>query len=370
MSKLDRRLGESLKTISAALREGRAARAVEARAEFRRRLRRRRVTRFVSLATATAIVAAAGAIAATRGSDLFDDTAPDQSVAAPAAGTYIRVGDDPVGVSVEGETIWIASSKGTITLVDAARNRSTAVINVGGAPSDVALTKGTVWYSDSSDGTIKRLDMASPHNFVGAPLPIGSQDVHIDVDVGTKGVVWATSPDFGALVGIDPASGEETRRFLVTSPVELAVAPGAIWALADGGTTLVRYDFATGAETLRVPAGEAEKTDMAAGGAAVYVAENDGTIVRVDARTGEVTSRASVGGTRPELALGRGALWVTSDQEGVDAELTRLDLADLSTIGKPRTFAGAPTDVAVGDDSIWISDTGRETVVRLRTSRR
>jgi hypothetical protein len=62
-------------------------------------------------------------------------------------------------------------------------------------------------------------------------------------------------------------------------------------------------------------------------------------------------------------------LWVTSDLEGVDAELARLDLADLSPLGKTRKFVGAPTDVTIGGDSIWISDTGRETVVRLKAPR-
>jgi streptogramin lyase len=368
MNDLDRRLDESLKTVSEALRESRAARSVDAHAEFRRRLKRRRVTRFASLATTTAVLAIVAAIAATQGSDLFEDRKGD--TVAPAPGTYIRVGDDPVGVSVDGDTVWVASTNGTITRVDAATNQSTHVVNVGGEPTDVALANGAVWYSDAEDGTIKRLNAFEPDTFVGTPLPIGSQGVHVDLDVGRKGVVWATSPDFGALVAIDPDSGAELHRFLVTLPVELAIARGSIWTLADDGATLVRFDFDTRAEAVREPLGDAEKTDMAATESSVYIAEADGTIVRVDATTGEIAQRISVDGVGPELALGRGALWVTSDLDGVDAELARLDLADLSPIGKARRYVAAPTDVALGDDSIWISDTGRETVVRLKTSRR
>jgi len=371
MNDLDRRLSESLKSVSEALRESRAERALDAHAQFRRRLRRRRVTRFASLATATAVVAAAAAIAATQGRDLFEGTKRgDRSVPAPPAGTYIRVGDEPVGVSVEGTTVWVASSEGTITRVNSATNRSSLVINVGGEPSDIALTDGTVWYSDSADGTIKRLSMDAPENFVGTPLSIGSQGVHIDVDVGTKGVVWATSPDFGALVAIDPETGEQIRQLLVSSPVELAIAPGAIWALTDGGNTLIRYDFESGETALTVPVGEDMKTDMAATGDAVYIAEAGGNILRVNAATGEIDQQATVGGINPELALGKGALWVTSDLDGVDAELARLDLAVLSPLGETRTFVGAPTDVAIGDDSVWVADTGRETVVRVESSRR
>jgi streptogramin lyase len=370
MNDLDRRLAESLKSVSEALRESRAPRSAEAHAQFRRRLRRRRVTRFASLATATAVVAATAAIAATQGRDLFEGTERgDRSVPAPPAGTYIRVGDEPVGVSVEGGTVWVASSEGTITRVNSATNRSSLVINVGGEPSDIALTEGTVWYSDSADGAIERLSMETPENFVGSPLSLGSQGVHIDVDVGTKGVVWATSPDYGALISIDPQTGEQIRQILVSSPVELAIARGSIWALTDGGSTLIRYDFATQQIALTVPLGEAVKTDMAASADAVYVAEAGGTILRVDAGTGEITSRATAGGTNPELALGNGGLWVTSDLEGVDAELARLDLDDLSQLGNTRTFVGAPTDLAIGDDSVWIADTGRETVVRMKTSR-
>jgi hypothetical protein len=370
MNDLDRRLSESLKTVSEALRESRAARAVGAHAEFRRRLRRRRVTRLASLATATAVIAAAGAIAATQGRDLFEDTNREPSVNAPPPGTYIRVGDDPVGVSVGGDLVWVASTRGTITRVNPSTNRSTAVINVGGEPSDIALTKDAVWYSDSSDGTIKRLSMADPRNFVGTPLPIGSQGVHIDLDVGTQGTVWAVSPDFGALISIDPETGQELGKLLVSSPVELAVAPGIIWALVDNGSSLVRYDLATRAESLRVPLGDAEKTDLAATGSAVYVAEAGGSVARVDSATGEITDRISTDGSNPELALGNGALWVTSDLDGVDAELLQLDLADLSPVGKARKFVGAPTDLTIGGDSVWISETGRETVVRVRARRR
>jgi streptogramin lyase len=273
---------------------------------------------------------------------------------------------------VEGDTIWVASSKGTITRVNGSTNRSDIVINVGGEPTDVALTEGTVWYADAADGTVKRLGMATPENFIGTPLAIGSQGVHIDVDVGTKGVVWTTSPDFGALVAIDPETGSELRKILVASPVELAIAPGSIWALADDGATLVRYDFADGAETeaLRVAVGDAVKTDMAAGPSGVYVAEAGGGVLRIDPATGEITERTNVGGTNPELALGDGALWVASDLEGVDAEVLRLDLTELSPLGKTRTFVGAPTDLAIGDDAVWISDTGRETVVRIKAARR
>jgi streptogramin lyase len=367
MNDLDRRLAESLKEVTRALRASRADRAVDARAELRRRFHRRRVTRFASLATTTAVVAAAAAVAATQGGDLLEGTRREPVVPAPAAGTYIRVGNDPVGVSVQGTTVWVASTGGTITRVSQSTNSSTAVINVGGRPTDIALTDDAVWYSDSADGTVKRLDIETPGNFVGTPLSIGSQGVHIDVDVGTKGTVWVASPDFGALIAFDPETGEQLRQILAASPIELAVARGSIWALADGGDTLVRYDFTSDTEALRAPLGGTQKTDMAATSSAVYVAEDDGTILRVDAATGDVTHRASVGGRAPQLALGRGSLWVASDQEGVDAELARLSLVDLTPVASARRFGGVPTDVALGDDSVWITETGRETVVRIET---
>ena len=131
----------------------------------------------------------------------------------------------------------------------------------------------------------------------------------------------------------------------------------------------MRYDFGAAQETFRMPVGDAAKTDLAAGAGAVFVAEAGGTVVRIDSATGEVTDRVNVAGENPELALGKGSLWVTSDLEGVDAELAQLDPTDLTPLAPPREFVGAPTDVSIGTDSVWISDTGRETVVRIKTPR-
>jgi streptogramin lyase len=369
MNDLDRRLGESLKSVRAALSESRAARAVGAHAEFRRRLRRRRVTRFAAVAAAAGVMTGVVAIAATQGRDLFERTDRRPAVPAPAPGTYIAVGEAPVGVSVGGNRVWVASGRGAITRVDPSTNRSTGVIPVGGEPSDIALTRDAVWFSDSNDGSVKRLDAGSA-TFSGTPLSLGSQGVHIDLDVGPDGMVWATSPDLGALVAIDAISGEEVRRVFVASPVELSVAAGSVWALVDGGATLVRYDFDTQQEAVRVPVDDAVKTDMASTASAVYVAEEDGTILKIDPATGEVTARTTADGLSPELAVGKGALWVVSDGEGTDARLEQLSLDDLRPAARSLRFVGTPTDVTLGEGSVWVTDAGRDTVVRLKAPRR
>ncbi|HEY7873592.1 MAG TPA: hypothetical protein VIG64_00565 [Actinomycetota bacterium] len=366
MSDLERRLGESLKSVRAAVAESRAERSVAAHAEFRTRLKRRRVTRFATLAATAGVMTGVIAIAATQGGDLFQRTERRPSVPA-TPGEYIAVGENPVGVSVGGNLAWVASSGGTITRVDPTTNRSTGVSGVGGEPADVVLTPGAVWFSDSGDGTIKQLD-ARTAKFVGAPLPIGSQGVYIDIDVGPEGTIWATSPDFGALVAIDASTGEEVRRVLVTSPTELAITGGSLWTLVEHGAALVRFDFDSSQEAIRVPMDDVDKTDLASTATAVYVAEADGTILAVDAATGEVTARASADGTDPELAIGMGSLWVVSDGEGTDAKLERLDLGDLRPDRKATKFVGAPTDVTLGEGSAWVTDTGRDTVVRLPLS--
>jgi outer membrane protein assembly factor BamB len=367
MNDLDRRLGESLKTVSSALRDARAERAVAAHAEFRRRLRRRRVTRYTALVATAGVLSGVIAIAATQGRELFERKERGPAVPAPA-GEYIAVGEEPVGVSVGRNVVWVASRQGTITRVNAATNRSTGVIDVGGEPTDVALTPGAVWYSDSDDGTIKRID-ARTSKFIGSPFPIGSQGVHIDLDVGPEGTVWAVSHDFGALIAIDAATGEEARRVLYDTPIEVSITAGSIWALVERGATLVRWDFDTQQEALRVPAGDAPKTDMASTSSAVYVAEADGTVVQIDPATGEASARAAVDGVNPELAVGEGSLWVVSDTDGIEAELERLNLEDLSRMGPSKTFVGTPTDVTLGDGSVWVTDSGRDTVVRLEGPR-
>jgi YVTN family beta-propeller protein len=362
MSELDRRLSESLKSVTAARREGRAERAVRVRSEFWRRYRRRRVTRYVPVLAGAGAIALVAVFVASQSGGIFRK--PPPVVPAPPAGTYIGVGKDPVGVSVAEGAVWVANAKsGTLTRIDTAGNTVLATITLGGRPSDVAVRGTDLWYADSAEGSVKHLSTRT-NQFVGAPISIATQSP-IDVDIGSKGTVWATSHDSGALVGIDSSTNQLLNRLFVNTPVELAIAPRSIWTLADDGATLVRFDFATSEPSLQVDIDTTAKTDLAVTTKSVFVAEADGTVLAFDAATGELSASAQAAGTNPEIAVGDGSLWVVSDTgEGI-AKLEQLDFADLHEVAKPLRFIGVPTDIALGEGSVWVTDASRNAIVRL-----
>lgn len=365
----DKRLSESLKSVTGALRDERAARTPRALGDFWRRYRRRRVTRFTSLAVAVGATAVVAAFAATQGADLFKrGPAPATFVPAPPPGVAIRVPPVPVGVSVDPQGIWVASESGWLTELDPDSNRALRRVPVGGTLSDIALTPGAVWYADSDAGAVRPIDDATGH-FAGEPVSVGTQ-AHIDVDIGPQGTVWAVSHDSGALVGIDAKTNQVIRRLFVTAPVELGVGPGVMWALADDGATLARFSFA-GADTpeLQVPVDDSAKTDLAATATSVFVAEAGGRVVAFDAESGEVRTTIDAVGTNPELAVGQNALWIVSDRGDGDASLQQIDVETLKPMQDPVKFLGTPTDVALGNGSVWVTDTSRDAVVRLKTSR-
>ena len=367
MNDFDKRLSESLKTVSSALREERQERLPRARAELWRRWRRRRVTRFAPLVAVATVVVLVAVYTATRGGELFRGGRPVPTAPAAPAGTYIGVSSRPVGVSVGNGVVWVASASGWLNEVDPETERSIAKISVGGHPSDIAVTDDLAWYSDSGDGTVRRVSTATGH-FVGAPVNVGSLG-HIDVDIGPKGTVWVAGPDTGTLYAIDATTGDVVNQKFVDGAAELGIGPGALWVLANDGAALVRIDFATGEEALRIPLGAEPKTDLAVTSQAVYVARADGLVTVYDAATGGELGQVRTTGANPELAVGKGALWMASDTGEGHAELARLDPGDLRPLGASQKFLGTPTDIALGVGAVWITDSSRDALVRLDVER-
>jgi YVTN family beta-propeller protein len=306
------------------------------------------------------------AFAVTQGGNLFRPDRVQPTAPAAPAGTYIGVARGPVGVSVNAGIVWVASKSGTLTTVDPQTNRSIVQIPVGGEPSDIAVANDLAWYSDSADGTVKRVS-TDTHQFVGAPVSIASQG-HIDVDIGPQGTVWAAGTDAGTLYAIDAGTGDVVNNQYMTRPVELGIGPGALWALAEDGRTLVRTDFSTGEESLRVSLDGDVKTDLAVTSEDVFVAAADGTVTQINATDGAQLGTFKAAGTNPELAIGKGALWIASDTGNGHAELARLDPTDLRPVRGPVKFLGTPTDVALGEGAVWVTDSRMNAVVRLNVA--
>jgi YVTN family beta-propeller protein len=157
------------------------------------------------------------------------------------------------------------------------------------------------------------------------------------------------------------------------APVALALAgaaliavPVAVYLAAIGGGTgppstgasLVRIDPRTGRVAGRVPVG-ADPTGVAVGGGAVWVTSfKERSVWRIDTRTHQVV-RASANGTPTGIAVGEGNAFVANGEDP-QTSVTRLDAATGAQLDASSLDAAV---VASGDAGVWAA--GEFVVTRL-----
>jgi len=227
------------------------------------------------------------------------------------------------------------------------------------------------------------------------------------VALGRESEAPAVLPGGGALLGIDPDSGEIQRRIAAgRTPSAVAVDPEAVWLVDADARTLLRLvptsrvveTLATGATPTDVtvgaggvwvangrrlpnaqfvgpvamtvarldPATRSERgtTSLPRGGGALSnLVENHVTtsrraawaiapnfrVARIDAVTGTVTATTSAV-PAAAIASGRAGVWVA----GVDGSVARLDERTAKPVRR-TSIPGEPGGIAVGEDAAWVT---------------
>ena len=170
-------------------------------------------------------------------------------------------------MAVTADAVWIAGSGREITRLDPDSARTVATIPSGNGPSGIAVGAGSVWVSDSADGTVTRIDPRT--NQIAATVPVG--EGASGIAVGTGGV-WVTVPLEDRVKRVDPASNAVTDTVRVGgAPGALAIGAGAVWVTSRRGGTVTRIDPATARVTRTVRVGHSPQGVAVADGA-VWVA--------------------------------------------------------------------------------------------------
>ncbi len=73
----------------------------------------------------------------------------------------IQLAARPSALALDPESVWVASADGTVTRIDRAANRVTALIDLGGSLAALVISGSSVWVGDR-DGNVYRLDAADP----------------------------------------------------------------------------------------------------------------------------------------------------------------------------------------------------------------
>jgi YVTN family beta-propeller protein len=287
----------------------------------------------------------------------------------------IPVGENPVAIAVGptgvadaltltgGTAVWVANrDEATVTRIDPDTNDVELEAPTPGAPADIAASSRYVVVANGPlEAGIALLDAASGLEVGVFSLATGSFFGSPSVAAGTSGV-WVATGDrrvgrlnvvSGALVDpvVIPQPADERADSVFSA---IAVADDAIWVAGDPLDRAVwRFDPSTGelVATIRLPFAP---KDLAVGDGAVWVTSQlDDTVSRIDPGTNEVTDTIPVGAGAAGIAAGAGAVWVANALEGtvsrIDPRTLRVETIDVD---------GYPDDIAVGADAVWVTTDG------------
>ena len=274
----------------------------------------------------------------------------------------IRVGQNPSAVSVGARAVWVASrDDGTIWRVDPATNRVALKVSAHGKPTEVAVDATRAIVSNGpQDANVTVID-----------APTGREESVISLVPGTGGFgsahvatgrsgLWVATADrrvgrldllFGKIrnpVFLPPPRTEHGDAYFTS----IAVSDDSAWVTGDlNDPTLWRIDAKTGKLKATIPLPSAPK-DVAVGAGAVWLTSQlDDTVSRVDIATNTITNTIAAGRGAAGLAVGAGSVWVAN---AIDGTVSRIDPETLE-VTDTIEVGGSPEDVAVSKDGAWVA---------------
>jgi hypothetical protein len=265
-----------------------------------------------------------------------------------------------------GDTVWAVGNKRVTPVKD---GKPGEPLQLADQPADVAVDGDDLWVALSDSG-VQRYD-ARKRTPIGGP---------IDLDVSSEtrmafgeGGLWVTDPIDDTVVRIDPATSRPAFK-----PVEIpngvdgqiAVGEGALWVLssevgADGGIWVTPVDR-SGKLGPAIRAGAyGGARSIAVGAGWVWVSLPDaGAVARIDPKTRRLSpQRAPMNAGSVAMTYGAGVLWALGSE---GQNLFRIDPKTARIAGKEfPVLAETDGDLAVTDDSIWVSNLNRQSLLRL-----
>ena len=215
---------------------------------------------------------------------------------------------------------------------------------VGREPRAIAAGDGSLWVADARDETVSRLD---PEGNRVTTIPVGSDPAAVAFG---EGAVWVAERGDNSVAQISPVTNKVTRRIPgVNAADALAAGHGALWvgSAVDKRVSRLRLGGGTDAISLGAP-----PSAIAVGAGAVWVtSEETGTLFRIGPRTAEVVQAIRVGNRPVAVAAGASGVWVVNRQ---DATVWRIDPATNSVTDTIKV-ARDPGAVALARSGVWIA---------------
>jgi YVTN family beta-propeller protein len=316
--------------------------------------------------------------------------------------TPVQVGGFPVGITVEAGSIWFVDrDRAELGRLDPRTLKPLEKpIRLGGAPTWVAGATHYLFVGDSVRGTVRRIDVRSG-KAVGRPIRVAPPaNATSGLTVTPAGdSVWVSSSAASTLARVSASSTTPAPRAVVASsgrtsaanapapsrggevvariplgrgaPAPLGggaftVGEGAVWAMSNAESTLMRIDPARNAVVARInvsPPGGA-----AAGDGAVWLSyPSSDSVSRIDPATNKVTASIHVGPQPDGIAISPGAVWVAN---GGGPSVSRIDPATNRVVATVRVgpkldCCSGHMSVTASHGTLWVAVANANEIVRI-----
>jgi YVTN family beta-propeller protein len=249
--------------------------------------------------------------------------------------------------------------------IDPGTLQAVAAVAVGTDPAAVVGGGGLVWVANRRDGTVTAIDPGA--NRVQQTIPASGSG---PADQGGPGLtfaagsLWVANADRRRVVRVEPGA-DPTTLPMDASPIAIAAAPDAdvVWVAGrtrSGGGLLARIDARTNQVAQKAfsvphaPSGLA----VTAGGETVWlITTKDRTLRSFDPRTREPGKPVKLRLAPDQVALGDGAVWVTSSSNNT---VLRIDPA--TATAKEIRVGNGPSGIAFGADRVWVANSQDGTI--------
>jgi DNA-binding SARP family transcriptional activator/streptogramin lyase len=228
---------------------------------------------------------------------------------------------------------------GAGALVLAAAVAAAVLATRGGGPGDVIVPPNSV----------ARVDLK--HTRATSYVGVGRHPVALAV--GARGV-WVANADDGTVNELDPRTGKLLHTVGIGADVnDVAVGFGSVWVADGNDGTITRIDPGAGQiqRKLQLTAPDALGPNtvffVAADSRYVWTTLGD-RLLRVDPASNRVTGRLAVGAPT-SLATGAGSVWVTTLSEG----LLRIDPRSLKVTGSTE-LPNPAISASFGNGFLWL----------------
>lgn len=254
-------------------------------------------------------------------------------------------GTDASGLALGDNAVWVSDElRGRVTRIDPRSNAIVARIHVPQGPHGITVGAGAVWVADMSGGgpfgrgkktcclgSVVRIDPRGNRTRI---IPTGEETQRVAFGFGS---VWATNTQDGTVSRIDPRTNRVVKTIHVAvCPVGITAGAGTVWVSHCNPTdpnlrgTVTEIDPRLNRQVAQVAVGKAPNGLALIQGLIWVANQQDDTITRIDPRTARIvdTLTEPTGPQRfapgPDaLAIGTSGVWISNNGDGTVA---RIDL--------------------------------------------